>query len=207
MDRTHALLGSGIAFGRNIIGITTRPYETYRRIVDHGSLWELVYIGLVLAVYFALASLVKTAAFRPFLLTQQFVLLYSAALLGFLVTVLALWLIGTIVGGVGKSTSLALGWAYTLIPTVTWFLATSLLYVVLPPPRTTSVLGISFSIVFLLFSAMLFWWKLTLAYLTLRFGMRLDLGKIIIVAALSLIIVGLYSRFMYTLGIFTVPFI
>ncbi|MBP9814570.1 hypothetical protein KBC80_05300 [Candidatus Woesebacteria bacterium] len=207
MDRTHTLLGSGIAFGRNIIGITTRPYETYRRIVDHGSLWELVYIGLVLAVYFALASLVKTAAFRPFLLTQQFVLLYSAALLGFLVTVLALWLIGTIVGGVGKSTSLALGWAYTLIPTVTWFLATSLLYVVLPPPRTTSVLGISFSIVFLLFSAMLFWWKLTLAYLTLRFGMRLDLGKIIIVAALSLIIVGLYSRFMYTLGIFTVPFI
>ena len=207
MDRAHTLLGSGIAFGRNIIGITTRPYEAYRRIVDHGSLWELVYIGLVLAVYFALASLVKTAAFRPFLLTKQFVLLFAAALLGYLVTVLALWIIGTIVGGVGKVSSLALGWAYTLIPTVTWFLATSLLYVILPPPRTTSVLGISFSIVFLLFSVMLFWWKLTLAYLTLRFGMRLDLGKIIVVAAFSLIVVGLYSRFIYTLGIFTVPFI
>ena len=207
MDRAHTILGSAIAFGRNIIGITTRPYEAYRRIIDHGSLWELVYIGLVLAVYFALASLVKTAAFRPFLLTRQFILLYAAALLGFLVTVIALWLIGTMVGGVGKATKLALGWAYTLIPTVTWFLATSLLYVILPPPRTTSLLGISFSIVFLLFSAMLFWWKLTLAYLTLRFGMRLDLGKIIIVAALTLIVVGFYSRFMYTLGIFTVPFI
>ncbi len=207
MDKVHGLLDSGISFGRNVIGITTRPYEAYRRIIDHGSLWELVYIGLVLAAYFALASLVKTAAFRPFLLTRQFVLLYSAALLGFLVTVVALWIIGTIVGGVGKVSRLALGWAYTLIPTVTWFLATSLLYVVLPPPRTTSLLGVSFSIVFLLFSAMLFWWKLTLAYLTLRFGMRLDLGKIIVVAVLSLIVVGFYSRFMYTLGIFTVPFI
>lgn len=207
MDTSHAIIGAGFSFGQNIIGIVTRPYEAYRRIIDRGTSWELGYIGIVLAVYFTLASLVKTAAFRPFLLTRQFMLLYAAAILGFLVTVAALWLVGMLVGGVGKVSSLARGWAYTLIPTVTWFLATSLLYVILPPPRTTSILGVTFSIVFLLFSAMLFWWKLTLAYLTLRFGMRLDLGKIVIVAIFSLLVVGLYSRLMYSLGIFTVPFI
>lgn len=207
MDVLSHVARAGVAFSQNIIGIVTRPYETYRRIVDRGTSWEMVYVGILLAFYFALASLVKTAAFRPFLLTRQFILLVSAAGVSFLVTVGVLWLAGRLVGGEGKFSVLVRAWAYTLVPTVLWFLFTSVLYVVLPPPRTTSVLGVAFSIVFLLCSAMLFWWKLQLGYLTLRFGMRLDLLKIMIVAAVSAVVLGFYSSGMYKLGIFKVPFI
>jgi len=43
--------------------------------------------------------------------------------------------------------------------------------------------------------------------LTLRFGLRLSLGKIIIVLALTVPVLGLYSYGMYRLGIFKIPFI
>lgn len=207
MDILGSLAVAGITFGRNVIGITTRPYETYRRIVEKGSSWELAYVGVVLACYFALASIVKTAAFRPFLLTRQFVVLVAAAGLSFLITVAILWVGSKLVGGTGSFRTLARAWAYTLIPTVLWFLATSVLYVILPPPRTTSPLGVAFSLLFLLCSAMLFWWKLQLGYLALRFGMRLDLLKIMAVAVFSAVILGFYSVSMYRLGIFKVPFI
>ena len=149
----------------------------------------------------------RTAAFRPFLLTKQFILLAGGATAGFALSVLVFWTIGRLVGGRGSIAALALAWAYTLVPTTVWFLATSLLYVLLPPPRTTSVLGITFSIVFLIFSITLFWWKLTLAYLTLRFGLKLDLAKILVVAAFSLPILAAYSVGMYRMGIFKVPFL
>lgn len=207
MDIFASLLSGGISFGRNTIGIITRPYETYRRMVEQGSPWEIVYIGIILAAYFALASLVKTAAFRPFLLTKQFVLLAAGAGGGFLLTVCTLHGVSRLVGGEGKLGKLGIAWAYTLLPTALWFLVTSILYVLLPPPRTTSTLGMLFSILFLVFSATLFWWKVTLAYLTIRFGMKLDLARIAIVILLSVPIIAIYSMGMYRLGIYKVPFL
>ena len=207
MEILTSLLVGGVFFGRSSLGIMTKPYETYRRIVDRANLGELFWLAALLACYFALASLVRTAAFRPFLLTKQFILLAGGATAGFALSVLVFWTIGRLVGGRGSIAALALAWAYTLVPTTVWFLATSLLYVLLPPPRTTSVLGITFSIVFLIFSITLFWWKLTLAYLTLRFGLKLDLAKILVVAAFSLPILAAYSVGMYRMGIFKVPFL
>ncbi len=201
------LLIAGVSFCRNIIGLVVRPYETYRRIVDRGSLWELVYIGAMLAAYFALASIVKTAAFRPFLLTKQFVLLSAGAALGYLIAVAMLSLISRLFGGRGGATSLALTWAYTLVPTTAWFLATSLLYVVLPPPRTERALGVAFSTLYLVFSATLFYWKVILGYLTLRFGMKLDLPRIVAVWGLTAPVLAAYSWLMYRWGIFKVPFL
>jgi hypothetical protein len=207
MERTQKLIIGGISFGQNIVGIVTRPYETYRRIIERGSLTELGFIGILLALYFAIASVVRTAAFRPFLLTKQFILLYSGAVVGFAVIVAALWTLSKVVGGKGDIGAVARGWAYTLVPTVCWFMVTSLLYVVLPPPRTASVPGIVFSVIFLLFSATMFWWKITLAYLTLRFSMRLDLAKIIVVGIGTSVVVTLFSVWMYNAGVFRVPFI
>lgn len=201
------LLVAAVTFGRNLIGIVTRPYETYRRIVDHGSLWELLYIGALLTLYLAIASLVKTAAFRPFLLTKQFVVLATTTGMSYLILVGVLWVAASFVGRRGTLVRFALAWAYTLIPTLLWFLSTSLLYIVLPPPRTTSFPGVLFSLVFLVFSATLFFWKFMLAYLALRFGMKLDLAKILIVSGICLPLVGLYSVVMYRMGIFKVPFL
>lgn len=201
------LIVAALSFGRNCIGIITRPYETYRRIVAKGSLWELPYIVLLLCFYFAIASIVKTAAFRPFLLTKHFVALALAVTSTTVLTTGLLWQIGRVVGGSGKASGFVLGWAYTLVPTVCWFLATSLLYVVLPPPRTSSIAGVAFSVLFLVFSITLLFWKITLSYLALRFGMRLGLFKIFLVTAITGPILGLYSIWMYRIGIFKVPFL
>lgn len=201
------LLVAGVSFGRNTIGLVVRPYETYRRIVDRGSLWELVYIAVLAILYFGLASMVKVAAFRPFLLTKQFVLLGAAAMTTYVFVVVAVWVVGQRIGGKGTFGGVVLGWAYTMLPTTLWFLATSILYVVLPPPRTTSIAGVTFSIVFLVFSATLFFWKLTLGYLTLRFGLKLDLARILLVVAVVSPVMGAWSHGMYRLGIFKVPFL
>ncbi|KKU80760.1 hypothetical protein A2875_04890 [Candidatus Gottesmanbacteria bacterium RIFCSPHIGHO2_01_FULL_46_14] len=207
MKIIELLVGACISFGRNIIGIVFRPYESYRRIADHGSLIELIYIGFVLAFYFGLASLVHTSQFRPFLLTKEFVLLAGGAFFTYILVVGLVWNIGVLAGGKGTLRAVLLGWGYTLIPTVFWFLVTSLLYVILPPPRTTSVAGVSFSVLFLVFSTVLFFWKVILAYLTMRFGLRLDLGRIVIVTLITVPILVFYSMLMYRWGIFRVPFL
>lgn len=196
-----------IGFGRSCIGLLTRPYETYRRIVNHGSLWELVPLAVLLSLYFAVASLVKTAAFRPYLLTKEFVLLAAAGLLTYGLTVLLLWGVSKMLKGKGNLYPFALAWGYTLIPTLVWFLGTSLLYVLFPPPRTGRPLGVLFSSLFLIFSSALFFWKVMLSYLTLRFGMRLDLVRIITAFGLVGGIMVFYSVGMYRLGIFRIPFI
>jgi len=202
-----SLIVAFVDFGRNVIGLVTRPYETCRRIVEKANPLELTYVGLVLALYFALASLVKVASFRPFLLTRQFFVLAGAAGVTYCLAVAIFWGVGRLVGASGKLKGLTVLWGYSLLPTVIWFFVTSILYVLLPPPRTTSVQGIIFSVLFLVFSITLFLWKTTIAYLTLRFGLRLGLGKILVVLAGALPILGLYSAQMYRLGIFRVPFL
>ncbi len=188
----HLLL-AGVQFSRNLVGMVVRPYETYRRIIHEGTLWELPYIASLLAIYFAS--------------TKHFVVLASATGATFFLAVGLLWSVGRFVGGKGNMGKLGLAWAYTLIPTVSWFLVTSLLYVLLPPPRTERWQGILFSLLYLVFSATLFFWKGMLAYLTMRFGLKLDLQKAIIVSTISLPILGVYSILMYRLGIFKVPFL
>jgi len=196
-----------VNFGRNIIGLVTHPYETCRRIVEKGNPLELTYVVMVLALYFILASLVKVASFRPFLLTRQFFVLVGAAGITYCLVVAIFWGIGRLVGASGKLKGLAVLWGYSLIPTVIWFFVTSVLYVLLPPPRTTSVRGVIFSVLFLVFSITLFLWKTTITYLSLRFGLRLGLGKILIVLVGALPMLGLYSYGMYRLGIFRIPFL
>jgi hypothetical protein len=115
--------------------------------------------------------------------------------------------VGRLLGGVGNLSTLAVLWGYTLLPTTFWFLATSLLYLILPPPRTDSAAGVAFSIVYLVFSSMLLAWKVTLGYLTLRFGLKLDLARICGVIVAAAVVWGLYSLFMYRLGIFRIPFL
>lgn len=207
MDILDQLVTSGVWFGRSTIGIVVKPYETYRRIVDRGSLWELIYIGILLASYFSVAAVVRIDLFRPFLLTAQFVKLASGVGVTFLFMSTLIWAAARFVGGKGQFWAFVLGWGYTLIPTLVWFLVTSLLFVLLPPPRTTSMLGILFSIIYLVFSAVLFFWKVTLGYLTLRFGMRLDFIRILQVAIVCAPVIGIYSVAMYKLGIFRVPFL
>lgn len=207
MDIISSLIIDGITFGRTIIGLISRPYETYRRIATHGRPGELIYVGLLLSLYFALASLVKIASFRPFLLTQQFTVLATGAVSGVILASLSILAMGRLLGKQGRAISVFLAWSYTLVPTVVWFLATSVLYVVLPPPRTTSLPGVIFSLLFLVFSATLLWWKITLSYLTLRFTLKLNLWQAVVVGLCSAPGVAVWAYAMYKSGVFRVPFL
>jgi len=198
---------AGILFARNVAGILMRPYETYRRIVTKGSVWELGYIGALVALYLATATIVKNPYFRPFFLTRQYVVLLSATGCTFCVVVGLYAIIGRIFKSSGTLRALVMGWGYSLVPTLTWFWITSLLYIILPPPRTTGVLGIAFSVVYLIFSAVVLFWKIILAYLTIRFALRFDFKKIVATFAVAIPILGIYSVAMYRLGIFKIPFI
>jgi hypothetical protein len=190
-----------------MIGLVTRPYETYRKIANHGSLWELAPLTLLIASYLGIASVAKIAAFRPYMLTKQFVVLGIAVMITYGLVAGLLWIVGKMAGGKGELKNVLLGWAYTLIPTTIWFLATSLLYVLIPPPRTGRPLGILFSVLFLLFSSILFFWKIILSYLTMRFSMKLDLLRICFVFCIVIPIMIAYSMGMYRLGIFKIPFV
>lgn len=197
---------AGFSFAQHVVGIITRPYETYRRIIDHGSAWELVYVAVLCAIYFLVAALLRTSLYTPFLLTRQFFSVFGATGVTFFLIVGVYWLSGSIFRRVPVR-GILMGWGYSLIPTLLWFWMTSVLYIIVPPPRTTSVLGVAFSIVYLLLSATLLFWKITLSYLALRFGLRLDLTKILLINLIILPLIGLYSIEMYRLGIFRVPFI
>lgn len=197
----------GIAFGKHLYGIVVKPYETYRNIVNHGSQYELAYLVLMISGYFALASLVKTATFRPYLLSKKFVLLSGSSAVGVIVVVMFLWTIGRLFGGRGGFGRFLLAWGYTLVPTVMWFLATSILYVILPPPRTSSVEGVVFSLLYLVFSVTLLFWKSTLVYLVFRFGLRMDFESIVKTSIIAIPCLGLYSVIMYRLGIYKIPFL
>jgi len=200
------ILTACIDFCKSTYGLIVRPYETMRRVSSHASYWELLPLGVVLSAYFGTASIVKTASFRPFLLTKQFIVMGSVAALTFGVVTGLVWFVSKTIGGVGTYKSIIIGWGYSMLPTVAWFFATSLLYIVIPPPRTTGVLGMTFSIVFLTFSTVLLLWKIILGYLTLRFGMRLDLWKIIGVVLLSSPAISAYCYILYIMGIWKVPF-
>lgn len=186
----NVLLTAGIAFGRTLVGITTRPYETYRCLVDRANPVELLFVFALVSAY----------AFFARIQVAPVVLAYGIAAGLF-------WIAGRLLGARGALRGFAVGWSYTLVPTLIWFWGTSILYLFVPPPRTTNTAGILFSVFYLVFSATLLFWKITLAYLALRFGLKLDLAKISIACVVVLPILAAYSYWMYRLGIFRIPFI
>lgn len=206
MGVIDALLIGFVSFIKSLWGIVITPYQSMRHLIERGNLTELLFIAVILAGYFALASIVKVAAFRPFLLTRQFILLSAATAANYLFLTAIVYRVARAFGGQGTYRQLAMGWAYSLIPTVCWFLATSILYVLLPPPRTTSAAGIAFSLLFLTFSTTLLFWKIILVYLAVRFSMRLDLLRITGTLGAAAPILAVYAFFMYRWGVFKVPF-
>jgi len=197
-----------VAFSRHLLGLAVKPYTTMRVVVEKGGWGELGIVGFFCIVYFSLSSLVKTQTLHPFLLTKQFVKLSIGAFFGYLLIIGVLAVVGLLSKNKNfNHKGLAVAWAYSLIPTGIWFLLTSLLYVVLPPPRTQTFSGVLFSLVYLTMSVVLFFWKAELYYLVLRFGLRLDLIRIVLVTIITLPIIGIYSVIMLYCGIFRVPFI
>lgn len=193
---------------KNAYGCLNSPYTTLRKLAyERETAFHVVYLWLLALGYFAFASYVRIGTDSPFLLTFKFNLLISAGAAGFLSMVVLLYFLGKLVGGSGDMKTVMILWSYTLLPTVFWFLITSFMYILFPPPRTLSVAGKLFSVVFVAFSIAMLIWKIILYYLTLRFGMKLDLFRIGIISTVVIFFITIYSILMYKFGIFRVPFI
>ena len=189
------------------VGIVREPYSTYRSITHQGHWGELVPIAFVGVLYMGLASLIRAPEFHLYVLTREFVLLALGASIGYMAVVSAIYTTGRLLGGKGTIKSVALCWGYSLIATSIWFLLTSISFLLFPPPRTGTFRGISFSFVYLVVSSVLFFWKIELYYLTLRFSMRLDLQRIIAASMVLFPLFVVFAYCMYRLGIYRVPFL
>lgn len=207
MDSLSRYLLAGLSFTRHAIGSIQRPYETYRELVTKPNVRELPYIALLCFGYVGLATLIRIPEFRFHLLTKQSVLLSLGALGGYLLTIVVIALVGRAWKAKLDLKAIAVCWGYTLLATVAWFLITSVLFVLFPPPRTGSIKGISFSFLYLVFSSVLFFWKIELYYLTLRFTLRLDMSKIIMSSFVIFPVLAIYALAMYKIGIYKVPFL
>ena len=195
-------------FVRHVAGVIIRPYETMRSLSKGCSPLEAVYMIITITLYIGIASILRKGIVSgPLLLTLHFGKLFWGIIFTFIFAWGILYFIGKLFGGKGSPTTIFYPWLYSLVPTILWFLLTSFFYFILPPPRSESIKGLFFSLLFIGISITLFYWKAMLYYLTLRFGHKLSLGKIILTTTVIIPLAFGYSLLTYRLGIFRIPFI
>lgn len=202
------IIRSFIFFGRNLLGCINNPYITYRNLsAGKTDIKQTVFIPMLVILYFIFVSTLRFGIRNPFFLTVKFNTLLFYSLFGFTMMLGLFYTGGRLVGSKCNIKKIYLLWVYTLIPTLFWFFATSVLYLILPPPRTLTFLGKFYSLVFIAFSIGVLFWKIILYYLTLRFSLKLDLTRIIQISTLVVPAVLVYSFIMYNLEIFRIPFL
>jgi len=187
---------SFIIFFRRFIGLIFTPYATMRKISTEKELKDCIWIGIATVIYFLITNSVRfwinglLGAFGLYVGSILFFSLFPSS-------------------GMQKEKILRLikTWSYTLVPTLIWFYSTLLFYFLLPPPRTTSLLGQAFSIFYIAFSGSLFIWKLILVYLSIRFSLRAHLYRVIYYLLLYFALSIPLWLILYSRGISRVPFV
>jgi len=187
---------SFVLFIRRSIGLIFTPYATMRKISLESSWGELVWIFILTITYFLITNTVR---------------FWINGLLGalglFVASILFLSLLPS--GGTfwERLNRVFTTWTYTLLPTLIWFYTTILFYFLIPPPRTTSLLGKSFSVFYIALSVSLLLWKLILVYLSIRFSLRVHLYRVIYYMLIYLTLSIPLWIFLYNSGISRVPFV
>ncbi len=207
-DLSLGLTKQFVEFGKNILGILQKPYQTFRSISLRKSYEQLIFIAFLIFLYLSLSTLAKESLkANPLFLTKDLVKVGLVISFTYLLVTQLIFRFGKLFGGEGKIYNFMLLWAFSLVPTLAWFLITTIFYVLLPPPRTPSLKGMAFSFLFMVFSLACFLWKGILYYLALRIGLHLSATKIAFISVLVLPLLFLYAFMLYKMKIFGVPFI
>ena len=188
-------------------GLILYPYKTMRKITAEKDYYQVGIIFACIYGYFILAAAVRQKTFQPLILTSSAFLSFIFFLGTFFLVVSFFYVLSTIFKNKINISALIFSFAYSLLPTFFWFLVTSLLYYFIPPPRTFSVGGKSFSIFFTIFSLSLLSLRIILYYLSLRFSLKLGFYTIVLFTFIFSLWFLPYSYFMYQLKIFRIPFI
>ncbi|MBI2051722.1 hypothetical protein HYT33_03095 [Candidatus Roizmanbacteria bacterium] len=190
--RLFDLLASFLIVLRRFFYLAVTPYKTQRKISLEKDFVQVFFIFLLVFLYFA---------------ATRRILLFTLFLLNFSITVAFFYGMGRVFKKNITLKSFIFTFSYALLPTLIWFGADLFLYLVLPPPRTLSLLGRAFSIFFVSFSLSLLFWKIILVYLALRFSMRQNFYHIVFTFLLYLTYLIPVSYLLYVFGFSKVPFI
>lgn len=176
------------------------PYKTMRKISLESDYYQIGIILFLVFLYFKFAYFLRD---KPYPAT----LIFFVFLTHFFFTIIFFYLCFSLNSKKVQLTSLLFSFSYSLLPSLIWFSLTSLLYIVVPPPRTFSLMGRAFSIFFITFSLAIAAWKIILMYLALRFSTKQSFYRIIFILVLYLVWFIPYSLFLYYLKLFRIPFI
>ena len=176
------------------------PYKTMRKIAAEKDFWQIVILFSLVFIYFKFAYFLRD---KPYPATFTFLVFF----LHFFLSTLFFYLLSWFSEKDLKLSSFIFTFSYSLLPTLLWFLSTSILYIILPPPRTFSLLGRAFSIFFIAYSFSLLAWKIILLYLAVRFSTKLNFYRIVYLMILYLIWFIPYCLLLYYNRIFRIPFI
>lgn len=185
---------------RRIILLIFYPYKTMRKISLEKDLGQVGVILFISFLYFMFAYKIRNGIYFGLLAFFIFIVLFL------LTTFFFYWSTKQLNNNLLYK-RFVITYSYTLIPTFFWFFTNAVLFVILPPPRSISLLGKGFSIAYLTYSISLLVWKLILVYFALRFSSRLGLFRILYVFILYLLLLLPLSILLYHFHIFRIPFI
>jgi hypothetical protein len=176
------------------------PYKTMRKIVKEKDIVQVFFIFLFVFLYLKFAYFLKD---NPYPASFLFLIF----LLGFFMMVFFFYFLSKFFKKEAKFLPFLFGFSYSLLPTLIWFGTNSLLFLLLPPPRTTSIFGQSFSIFYLAYSISLLAWKSILVYLTIRFATGFSFWWIVYLLFLFLLVFFPYIIFLNSFNIMRIPLI
>jgi len=179
-----------IVLRRSILLILT-PYRTMRKISLETDKLQIFWIAFFLVTYFLTVGLVKILTF----------------IVLFVSTILFMLAVGISLKKKIKISSMLFTFSYGLLPTTIWFYMSLVLLYLLPPPRTQSLQGKVFSVLYVSFSLSLLLWKIILSYLAIRFSLKLGFYSTMIALIFYIGFIAILSYFGLTLGLSKVPFI
>ena len=187
---------------QRIILLAISPYKTIRRISEEKDYLQIIIIFIIIGIYFLSADKLREYDYEPGIL---FILTFFH----YAYTVIFFYIAAEFFQKNKEYSfnSFLFTFAYALIPTIIWFSISSWLYALLPPPRTLSLLGKSFSIFYISFSIAILGWKVILQYLAIRFSTKFSFFFIMYSILFYLVTIIPYSLFLYSLRFFRIPFL
>ena len=177
-----------------------RPYKTMLNVVNEDDYLQVVEIFIVIAFYYFAASLI-----RPFNINPLILLLII--LIQFIGTIFFFYFFSKLYRKDISVKGFVFTFAYAYIPTLIWFIVNLILYIFLPPPRTLSLWGKGFSIVYISFSFSIFLWKFILFYLAVRLSSKLNIYKVGYMILFYILLLIPYVQLLYYFKLFRIPFL
>lgn len=186
----------------NVFRLIVAPYKTLRTISTNEDLGQVYVIFGAIFGYLYLAHFFREYPYEPMILFIMIFFNYAATIIFFYLMSMAFQVKRHIAILPFLNT-----FAYSLIPTLVWFAVNTAFYVILPPPRHTTFLGTTFSIVFISFSVVMLMWKILLMYVSLRFSTKLPFFRLLYTLLIYIAIIIPYSIALYSFGFFRIPFL